>query len=46
MGGTEKNRANGLEAGDSEFLSALPLASNAGNQAKSRRRQDTWLSLT
>ena len=38
MGGTEENRVYGLGAGDSEFLSVL--ASNAGDQAKNRRRHD------
>ena len=44
MGGTEENRVYGLGAGDLEFLSVL--ASNAGDQAKNRRRRDTLQSLT
>ena len=43
-GGSEENRANGLEVEDSEILSAL--ASNAGDQAEIRRRHDTWQCLT
>ena len=39
MGGSEESRVSGLEAGDLELLSVL--ASNAGEQAKSRRRLDS-----